>query len=100
MKDIKDRNGARIGFRVRIQPSAPRNELLGWNTAGELRVKVAAPAREGAANAELVSFLAKSFGVAKREIVVEAGVSSRSKVLSAPASIGEALRALPEIEPR
>ncbi len=96
MKDIKDRNDARIGFRVRIQPSAPRNELLGWNTAGELRVKVAAPAREGEANAELVSFLAKRLGVAKREIVVESGASSRSKVLSAPASAAGALRALPE----
>jgi len=97
MKDIKDRTGARIGFRVRIQPSAPRNELLGWNTAGELRVKVAAPPREGEANAELVAFIAKSFDVARREIVVESGASSRSKVLSAPASVAEALRALPEL---
>jgi hypothetical protein len=100
MKDIKDRHGARIGFRVKIQPSAPRNELLGWNTAGELRIRVAAPPREGEANAELVSFLAKRLGVAKREIVVESGASSRSKVLSAPASAAGALRALPEIEPR
>ena len=100
MKDIKDRHGARIGFRVKIQPSAPRNELLGWNTAGELRIRVAAPPREGEANAGLVAFIAKSFGVARREIVVESGASSRSKVLSAPAALADALRALPEIEHR
>lgn len=97
MKEIKDRDGARIGFRVRIQPSAPRNELLGWNTAGELRVKVAAPPRDGEANDELVAFLAKRFRVARREIAVEAGASSRSKVLSAPASIADALRETPDI---
>jgi hypothetical protein len=61
---------------------------------------VAAPPREGEANAELVSFLAKRLGVAKREIVVESGASSRSKVLSAPAALADALRALPEIEHR
>ncbi len=97
MKEIKARDDARISFRVRVQPSAPRNELLGWNTAGELRVKVAAPPREGEANAEIVRFFAKRFGVARREIVVESGGGSRSKVLSAPASIAAALRALPEV---
>jgi hypothetical protein len=58
---------------------------------------VAAPPREGEANAELVSFLAKRLGVARREIVVESGASSRSKVLSAPVSAAGALMALPEI---
>ena len=97
MKEIKHRGDARIGFRVRVQPSAPRNELLGWNTAGELRIQVAAPPREGEANGELVRFLAKRLKVARREIVVESGASSRSKIVSVPAEIEGALRALPDV---
>jgi uncharacterized protein (TIGR00251 family) len=97
MKEIKDSGEGRIRIRVRVQPAAPRNELLGWNTAGELRIKVAAPPREGEANKELVSFLAKRFSVPKREIVVESGEKSRSKIVSVPASVAAALRALPEI---
>jgi uncharacterized protein (TIGR00251 family) len=97
MKEIKDSDKGRIRFRVRIRPAAPRDELLGWNTAGELRIKVAAPPHEGEANKELVKFLAKRFSVAKREIVVESGEKSRTKTISAPASIADALRKLPEI---
>ena len=97
MKEIKDSGKGRIRFRVRVQPAAPRNELLGWNTAGELRIKVAAQPHEGEANKELVKFLAKRFDVAKRDIVVESGEKSRTKTISAPASIAEALRELPEI---
>ena len=97
MKDIKDSGSVRIRFRVRVQPAAPRNELLGWNTAGELRIKIAAPPREGEANEELVRFLAKRFSLPRREIVVESGEKSRSKIVSAPAALAEALRALPEV---
>jgi uncharacterized protein (TIGR00251 family) len=97
MMEIKDSGRGRIRFRVRVQPAAPRNELLGWNTAGELRIKVAAPPHEGEANKELVKFLAKRFAVARREIVVESGEKSRAKSISAPASIAEALKEIPEI---
>ncbi len=97
MKEIKDSDKGRIRFRVRVQPAAPRDELLGWNTAGELRIKVAAPPHEGEANKELVRFLAKRFSIPRREIVVESGEKSRTKSISAPASIAEALREIPEI---
>ncbi len=97
MKEIKDSGQGRIRFRVKVQPAAPRNELLGWNTAGELRIKVAAPPREGEANKKLIAFLAKRFSLAKREIVVESGAKSRTKSISAPASLKETLEALPEI---
>ena len=97
MKEIRDNGQGRIRFRVRVQPAAPRNELLGWNAAGELRIKVAAPPREGEANRELVSFLAKRFSVAKREIALESGEKSRVKMISAPASLAEALMKLPDV---
>jgi uncharacterized protein YggU (UPF0235/DUF167 family) len=36
---------------------------------------------DGAANAALVAFLAKALGVAKRDVVIEQGDTSRSKRL-------------------
>jgi uncharacterized protein (TIGR00251 family) len=97
MKDIKDSGQGRIRFRVRVQPAAPRSELLGWNAAGELRIKVAAPPREGEANRELVVFLAKRFSVARRDIELESGEKSRVKMISTPASIRDSLYELPDI---
>lgn len=95
--EIKDSGQGRIRFRVKVQPAAPRDELLGWNAAGELRIKVAAPPHEGEANKRLIAFLAKRLGVAKREIVVESGEKSRNKTISAPAALAAELRALPDI---
>ena len=97
MKEIKDSGDGRIRFRVKVQPAAPRNELLGWNAAGELRIKVAAPPREGEANKELVAFLAKRFSVPKREIELVSGEKSKMKMISTPASLRRDLEELPEI---
>lgn len=92
-----DRGEGRIGIRVRVQPSAPRSKLLGWNEAGELRVSVAAPPREGAANKELVSLLAKQFSLKKSEVTIESGGRSRVKLVSAPSSIRDAALELPDL---
>lgn len=97
MREIRDKRGERIRFRVRVQPAAPRDELLGWNAAGELRIKIAAPPREGEANKELVAFLAKRFRVSKRDIEIESGGKSKVKTVSAPASLRQPLEELPEI---
>ncbi len=97
MKEIKTRGDGRLGFRVRIRPSAPRSELLGWTPAGELRISVAAPPVEGKANAKLIAFLSKRLSVPKGEIRIETGGRGRLKILSVPASVREALMALPEI---
>lgn len=97
MREITDRSEGRIGFRVRVQPSAPKNKLLGWNKAGELRIKVAAPPREGAANKKLVFFLAKHFSLKKNDVAIESGGRSRVKLVSTPSSIRDALLELPDI---
>ena len=97
MKDIKTRGDGRLGFRVRIRPSAPRSELLGWTPAGELRISVAAPPVEGEANAKLIALLAKRLSVPKGEIRIETGERGRLKILSVPGSAREALLALPDL---
>ncbi|MBK8498755.1 MAG: YggU family protein [Flavobacteriales bacterium] len=63
---------------VHVQPGARRTEVVG--THGDaLKIRLAAPAVEGKANAALIAFLAAAFGVPKRGIEILAGDSSRSK---------------------
>ncbi len=48
-------------------------------TDGVLKVRIAAPPVDGAANAELIKLLAKQFRVARSTIEIVAGHASRSK---------------------
>ena len=46
-----------------------------------LKVRLTAPPVEGRANEHLVAYLAKLFGVARRQVVLERGNSSKRKQL-------------------
>lgn len=97
MIQIESKQDGRVGFRIRIQPSSRKDEIIGWNETGELRIRLAAPPVEGAANRRIPVFLAKKLGLKKRDIVIESGERSRSKLLSAPASARAKLEELPDI---
>ncbi len=97
MREIRNRKDGRVGFRVRVQPSASVTKLLGWNAAGELRVSVAAPPREGAANRELVRAFSRFLSLPKGEVAIEAGERSRTKTVSVPGGMEKKLMELPEI---
>ena len=61
-------------------PGASHSGVAG--THGDaLRVRVTAPPEDGAANRELVRLLADILGVRPRDVVVEAGATSRRKRL-------------------
>ena len=47
----------------------------------ELKVRVAAPPADGAANEALVRLLADSIGVARSSVTISAGAGSRSKTV-------------------
>lgn len=65
---------------VWANPGARRSEITG--VAGErLRVRLAAPPREGRANAELVRVLAAVFAVPRDAVTVVAGAGSRRKLV-------------------
>jgi uncharacterized protein len=65
---------------LHVQPGAKRTGAAG--THGEaLKIRLAAPAVEGKANAALVSFLAEKFGVPARQVVLVRGEKSREKVV-------------------
>jgi uncharacterized protein (TIGR00251 family) len=48
---------------------------------GVLKVRVMAPAVEGAANVSLIRILADELGVARRDVRIVAGASSRQKLV-------------------
>ncbi|MCL6269690.1 DUF167 family protein [Sansalvadorimonas sp. 2012CJ34-2] len=61
-----------------LQPRASKDEFCGLH--GEsLKVRIKAPPVEGKANAYLIKFLAKQFGVTKRDIEIISGELSREK---------------------
>lgn len=67
-------------FRVRVQPRASANELVGRE--GEaIKVRLTAPPVEGKANRALLEFLAERLGVSKRALAIVAGEGARNKVV-------------------
>ncbi len=84
MKSIVSSAGNRIRFRVRLTPRAHRNAVVGWTETGHLKVRIAAPPVEEAANRELIRFFAKRLGVSKAEIVIIGGFHSKTKQLEVP----------------
>lgn len=76
---ITEKNG-RVRFSVRVQPRASRNEIAGEH-GDAMKIRLAAPPVDGAANEALVKFLAEIFAVARRDVNILAGESSRSKIV-------------------
>ena len=75
--------GGGVEINLHVQPGASRCELAGEH--GEaLKVRIAARAVEGSANAALREFIAECLGVARREVRILRGEKSRRKVLWAP----------------
>ena len=67
-----------VMFEVRAKPNAKRSAVMGIRD-GALEVRVAAPPVDGAANDELVSFLATTLGVPRRDVGLVRGASARIK---------------------
>ena len=92
--------GGPLRLRVRLTPRGGRDRLDGWTEIdGErvLRVRVAAPPVEGAANAALIALLAKALGLPKSAVRIAAGETSRLKtveIAGGPADLASRLHAL------
>jgi uncharacterized protein (TIGR00251 family) len=67
-----------VRFRVHVQPRASRTEIVGRHGAA-LKVRLHAPPVDGAANDELISFLAKALGVSRRAVRIVAWQDCRSR---------------------
>ncbi len=75
--DVKSVGGA-ITLLVKVVPRASRTEVAG-EIDGALKVKVASPPVDGAANAELIKFLAKRLQVPRGSVEIIAGGTSKNK---------------------
>jgi len=72
-------------FAVRLTPRGGRDAIDGVGDDGALRVRVAAPPVEGAANEALCRLLARALGVSTGAIRIVGGASGRRKVVEADA---------------
>ena len=81
-------------LRLRVQPRA-RIERLDGLRDGYVRLRLTAPPVEGAANAACIAFLAKTLGISRAQLQLQAGVKSRDKLVHitglTPAQVATAL---------
>ena len=69
-----------ITIEILVQPRASR-EKIGPMHDGRVKVAVTAPPVDGEANAAVIALLARRLGIARGDIAVIAGASSRRKTL-------------------
>lgn len=78
-------------LRLRVQPRASRDEIVGWQE-GALRLRVTAPPVEGEANRAVAALLARILGVAPSRIRVVSGARGRDKLVSITGLGGDHVR--------
>ena len=74
---VKESN---LTFAVRVQPRASQSAIVG-EMDGALKVRLAAPPVEGAANEELIRFLAKLFDVPRQNVAIVSGATAKNKII-------------------
>ncbi|OGJ77715.1 hypothetical protein A2412_01850 [Candidatus Peribacteria bacterium RIFOXYC1_FULL_58_8] len=76
-----------VSFTVRVHPGAKHTGAKGVMADGILKIDLAAAPEDGQANAALIQFLAKEFGVAKSHVEILKGQTSRTKAVRIRARI-------------
>ena len=87
---------AAISIGVYVQPRASKSELAGLHD-GLLRIRLAAPPVDGAANAALAVFIADKLGIAKSRVRIVSGLTGRRKVVRIDGVTPEAVAVALEI---
>jgi uncharacterized protein (TIGR00251 family) len=86
-----------VRLAVRLTPKGGRDGVEGWDldAAGRpfLKVRVSAPPVEGAANAALAAFVAKTLKRPKSAVRIVSGETSRMKILEIDGVAAEAVDA-------
>ena len=86
-----------VRIEVYIQPRAAMTELAGLHD-GIVKIRIAAPAVENAANRALIDFVARRLGVAKRAVRIVGGSAGRRKILELDGVTADQVKAM--LEPR
>lgn len=82
-----------ITFTIRVVPRASKSEIVG-EVDGSLKVRISAPPVDGAANEEVIKVLAQVFGVAKSNVSIVSGKTSKTKRVRVVGATPEQLRQL------
>lgn len=69
-----------LRLRVSVQPRAARSEVVGPYGDG-IKVRVAAPPVDGAANLALIALLAETLRIPRRSLRIVQGIAGRQKVV-------------------
>jgi uncharacterized protein len=73
-------SAAGLSFAVKVQPRAKRNAITG--SVGEaLKLSLTAPPLEGKANQAAVEFFAHWFEIARSQVTITSGETSRNKFI-------------------
>lgn len=75
------RHGDRVTLALRVQPRASRDEIAGLY-GDRLKLRIAAPPVDGAANEHLRGFLARLFGIAPSRVTLLKGTTGRDKLVA------------------
>jgi uncharacterized protein (TIGR00251 family) len=66
---------------IHVQANAGQNRVVGFKSS-VLYLRIAAPAVDGKANQEIVSYLSRVLGTRKTDLRIERGVTGRNKLVA------------------
>lgn len=72
--------GQDLIFQAQVYPRASRDEFAGI-VGDHLKIRITAPPVDGRANAHLITFLAKQFGVSKSAVTLLQAEKGKAKVI-------------------
>ncbi|MDR1451130.1 MAG: DUF167 domain-containing protein [Helicobacteraceae bacterium] len=72
-----------ISLTIKAAPNAQKDAILSARN-GELAIGISAAPENGKANAALIAFMAKTFKIAKSDIIIARGETTRRKILRLP----------------
>ena len=69
-----------LTLKIKVEPRSSRAGIIG-QYGDALKVKLTSPPVEGKANKELIEILAKEFSIARKDIEIISGQSSKNKIV-------------------
>ncbi|MGM9506914.1 DUF167 domain-containing protein [Larkinella sp. GY13] len=82
---------------LKVKPGSKIDKLF-FDAAGQLNAKIKAPAQDGKANAYLVEFLARQFGISKSSVEIVSGFTNPHKRLEISAEGDVVSKVLSDLE--
>ncbi len=80
MKKSDSKTKNELTLKIKVEPRSSRAGIIG-PYGDALKVKLTSPPVEGKANKELINILAKEFSIARKDIEIISGQSSKNKIV-------------------